>query len=67
MWPVYQVRAGAVRSPLSDLRHEPLAPQVLESDELTILTGWAEAFAEALTYEPECVEALLADAQGSTP
>jgi hypothetical protein len=63
---IYQVRAGAARSPLSDLPPKPLAPRVLESDELTILTGWAQAFAEALTYEPECVEALLADARGST-
>jgi ferredoxin-NADP reductase len=29
-------------------------------------SGWAQALAEALVYEPECVEALLADAQGST-
>jgi hypothetical protein len=30
----------------------------MEAEELTILTGWAEA----LAYSPECVEALLADA-----
>jgi hypothetical protein len=64
---IHQVRAGAARSPLSDLQPKPLAPRALESDELTILTGWAQALAEALTYEPECVEALLADAQGNTP
>jgi hypothetical protein len=63
---IYQVRAGAARSPVSHAQPKPLAPRVLETDELTILTGWAQAFAEALTYEPECVEALLADARGST-
>jgi hypothetical protein len=33
---------------------------------MTILTGWAQALAEALVHDPECVEALLADAQGNT-
>jgi hypothetical protein len=64
---IHQVRAGAARSPLSDSQPKPLAPPALDSDELTILTGWTQALAEALTYEPECVEALLADAQGNTP
>src|SRR5262249_34872894 len=50
-----------------DSQPKPLAPPALENDELTILTGWAQALAEALTYEPECVEALLADAQGNSP
>jgi hypothetical protein len=63
---IYQVRAGAARSPVSHVQPKPLAPRALESDELTILAGWAQAFAEALTYEPECVEALLGDALGST-
>jgi hypothetical protein len=63
---VHQIRVGAARSPLSDLQLRPLAPRALESDELTILTGWAQALAEALVYEPQCVEALLADAQRNT-
>jgi len=64
---IHQVRAGAAGSPLSDSQPKPLAPPALESDELTILTGWTQALAEALAYEPECVEALLADAKGDTP
>ena len=60
---MYQVRAGSARSPLSDFQPTPLAPQALENDELTILTGWAQALAEALMYDPECVEALLGEAQ----
>ena len=63
---MYQVRAGSARSPLSDFQPTPLAPQALENDELTILTGWAQALAEALVYDSECVEALLDDAQGNT-
>src|SRR5215831_18279005 len=56
---------SARRCPIHSLNHLP--PPALESDELTILTGWTQALAEALAYEPECVEALLADAQGNTP
>ena len=43
------------------------SPRVLEAVELTILTGWAEAVAEALACAPECVEALLADAHAGAP
>jgi hypothetical protein len=60
---VFQVRAGSGEPPLSNSETTPLAPRALENDELTILTGWAQALAEALVYDPECVEALLADAQ----
>jgi hypothetical protein len=63
---VFQVRAGPAKSSLSDIQPTPLAPRSLENDGLTILTGWAEALAEALVYDPDCVEALLADAQGKT-
>lgn len=45
----------------------PLAPRVLEADELTVLTGWAQALAEALAYAPECAEVLLANAQAGAP
>lgn len=59
---VYQVRAstGATRDV------PPTAattPRVLETDELTVLTGWAEGAAEALAYAPERAAALLADAR----
>jgi len=40
---------------------------VLEADELTILTGWAQALAEALVYAPERVEIMLANAQADAP
>jgi hypothetical protein len=59
---VYQVRAaeGATREPL---RTAPSTPRVLETAELTVLTGWAEGAAEALAYAPERAAALLADAR----
>jgi hypothetical protein len=38
------------------------APHVLESEELTMLTAWAEAVAEASTYDPTRVETVLDDA-----
>jgi hypothetical protein len=63
---VFQVRAGPAKPSLSDLQPPLVAPRALESDELTILTGWAQALAEALVYDPDCVEALLADARGNT-
>jgi hypothetical protein len=62
---VFQVRAGPAKPSLSDLQPPLVAPRALESDELTILTGWAQALAEALVYDPDCVEALLADARGN--
>ena len=40
---------------------------MLAADELTILTSWAEAVAEALTFAPGRVEAVAADAQAGAP
>ncbi len=63
---VGQVRASSVNSGPSTSTIAPLAPRLLECDELTVLTGWAEAAAEMLACAPERVDAVLADArQGS--
>lgn len=59
---VYQVQAAAVSKPRSFQPSTP-APRLLEVDELTILTGWAQALAEVLAYEPQYVPLLLADAE----
>jgi hypothetical protein len=64
---VHQVRASSAGSQSSNSQCEAPAPRVLELDELTILTGWAQALAEALAYAPERVEALLADAHSGAP
>ena len=39
----------------------------MEGDELTILTSWAEAVAEALATAPERFDAVLADPQPAAP
>ena len=64
---VHQVRASDKGSQPLNSSPEMPAPRVLEADELTILTGWAQALAEALAYAPEYVEDLLADAQAGAP
>jgi hypothetical protein len=40
---------------------------VIDVDELTILTGWAEAAAEALAYTPARAQAVLAEARPGAP
>ena len=64
---VHQVRASSAGSRSSSSQSGAQAPRVLEADELTILTSWAQALAEALTYAPECVDVLLANAQAGAP
>jgi hypothetical protein len=59
---IYQVAAASPASaPPPSRPASPMRP-VLEADELTILTSWAEAVAEALAGAPDRVEAVLADA-----
>jgi hypothetical protein len=64
---VYQVRAGRADSPPPVTESKTATRRILEGDDLTILTGWAQALAEALAYAPDWVESLLADARGATP
>jgi hypothetical protein len=60
---VHQLRAATKGSGSAPSRHATSTPYVLERDELTVLTAWAEAVAEAVTYAPECVAASLAEAR----
>src|SRR5262249_37047297 len=77
-WPVesgthyFDVAVQQIRA--SDSRWEPpnpsspsAAPRVIDIDELTVLTGWAEAVAEALAYTPARARAILADARSGAP
>jgi hypothetical protein len=67
---IYQVRAssaGPASTPSSLGRSESPAPRALESEELTVLTGWAQALGEALAYAPERAQSLVADARPGTP
>jgi hypothetical protein len=78
-WPVenspilYDVAVYQVRSARAGVRSwEPpptraLSPPELEVRELTILTSWAEAVAEALAYAPDRVEAVLSEARADAP
>jgi hypothetical protein len=60
---VQQVTAAAAPPRSLDIRQgKPTAP--LAESEVTILTGWAEAVAEAAAYDPERIAAVLADAHG---
>lgn len=64
---VHQVRATGADLGLSNSPFEMPSPPVLETDEVTILTGWAEAVAEAVARAPDRVETLLADAKAGAP
>jgi hypothetical protein len=55
---IHQVRASGAGSQASNSKSEASAPRLLELDELTIFTGWAQSLAEVLAYAPERVEAL---------
>jgi len=60
---VHQITAAPAGSGPSPSRARTTTHRVLEMDELTILTVWAEAVAEALGYAPERTADLLAEAR----
>jgi hypothetical protein len=64
---IHQVRASSAGSQSLNPQSETPAPRALELDELTVLTGWAQALAETVAYAPERIEALLADARAGAP
>jgi hypothetical protein len=64
---VHQVRASSTASNQSKAYPGTPAPRVLETDDLTILTGWAQALLEALAYAPDGIEPLLVDARPGAP
>jgi hypothetical protein len=60
---VHQVRASSARPrPRQAPSTTPTNP-VLELDELTVLTAWAEGVSEAAAYAPEQIDLLLAGAR----
>jgi hypothetical protein len=60
---VFQVRAADSGSGLLLTRSGPSTPPVLEGEELTITTVWAEAISEALAYAPEDLDDILSAAR----
>ena len=64
---VYQVRAANTGSELAYQHTGSAAPPVLDPGELTILSCWAEAIADALAFAPEQLETVRADALAGAP
>ena len=64
---VHQIQASDTGSGSANRRPGAQTPPVLEADELTIITGWAEGLAEALAYTPDRALSVLADAHASAP
>lgn len=64
---VHQIRASDARSEPPSFRSASPEACVIEVEDLTILTGWAEALAEALAYTPARAQAVLADARPGAP
>src|SRR5262245_9806322 len=57
---IHQVRAASIG--VSHARSGTRAPCALETDDLSVLTGWAQAVAEAIADAPECLDTLLSNA-----
>jgi hypothetical protein len=64
---VHQIRASTTGSGSANGRPGAQTRPVLEADELTIITGWAEGLAEALAYTPDRALSVLADAHPRAP
>src|SRR5262249_6341346 len=65
---VYQVRAGnRVSRPTTSRPASARTAPALEIEDLTVLTSWAEAVAEAASAKPEHVDGVLADAMPGAP
>jgi hypothetical protein len=63
---VQQIRASDAGSRTPPPRARASLPRVLDVEDLTVLTGWAEAVAQALAHAPERMPDLLADARPGT-
>jgi hypothetical protein len=64
---VHQIRASEAHPESPDLPSGGPPLQVIDVDDLTILTGWAEALAEALADSPVRAKAVLAAAGPGAP
>jgi hypothetical protein len=64
---IHQVRASSTASDRSKSCAGKPAPRVFETDDLTILTGWAQAVLEALAYDADNIEPLFAEARPGAP
>ena len=60
---VHQITAAPVPSGSSPRASRTAPPRILEAEDVAVLTGWAEAVAEALVHEPDRLEAVMAEAR----
>jgi hypothetical protein len=60
---VQQISAASADTGPGSPPSDPIIPHLLETDDLTVLTAWAEAVAEILECAPQRLEALLAEAR----
>ena len=60
---IHQIRATPSSSRAPKVLPNADIPQSLSVEEITVVTSFAQAMAEALTYSPGCVETLLADSR----
>jgi len=60
---VHQVRAAPTGSPSPRSTAGQAAPHVLETEDLTLLSAWAEAVVEAVSHAPERTAEVVADAR----
>jgi hypothetical protein len=64
---VHQIRAEQPNASRRSSAARPPNSPGLDVDELTVLTGWAEALSEMLAFAPERTEAVVAEAQSDAP
>jgi hypothetical protein len=64
---VHQVSASTTGSKAAPSPSTPPIRHLLEAEELTVLTAWAEAVAEAVAHNPERAATILADAHPGAP
>lgn len=60
---VHQISAAAVPARSASRTAQTAIPRVLEADDVTVLTGWAEAVAEALANGADRIAAVLTEAR----
>jgi hypothetical protein len=64
---LYQVRASPERSAPSTSHVTARSSLTVDTEDLTVLTSWAEAVADALALAPDAVETVSADALAGDP
>ena len=64
---VHQVRPASSGTQPSPLPMDTPPPHPLALDEVTLLTGWAQALAEAVACAPHSIDRVLADADAGAP